>query len=201
MNKPLSSSRCNSNKISLGLCYSAIDVVGQHEFESNFPNDESLKSFLEEDGIDIDALDIFLSRILEKYGKLTASGISQRIGMVFFHYLRRKYPGEVLHEDMDFKLKLFHERVNLDFTVFFHWLQEELGFISKISKQDKSWIIELNYHSLNHQDSYSAYFFKGILQELFEWLDCHYRYQISMAEIFQDAHHLIRYEVAYSPLE
>lgn len=201
MNSSISFSDQGLNQISQGLCYSAIDLLGRDDFESNMPPDGFLKSFLRKNFIDSRDLNSFFNHLLGKYEKDTANGISQRMGMVFFHYLRRKFRGEVLYEDLDFKLKLFHERVMLDFKIFFNWLRKKIELNPQISKQGKTWLVELSYRSSKNENMFLPFFYKGIIQELFTWLDCHYRYQIRMVKSSHEDECQIKYEITYFPVE
>jgi len=189
------------NKIAPGLMYAAIDILGKDEIERNLKSGSFMSKFLKARDFDISDLDGFLKMTLDNYDPVSACGFSQRMGMVFFHYLRRTSANDRLHIEADFKLKSFNEQVEVYFSRFFQFLQKEMKFQAGIFRLQKSWSIELKFFSKGAGHSLAAFFFKGVLQELFEWLDCHYRYQIDFLEKVQDNFSQIRYTVEKVQLE
>lgn len=198
MNNPFNNS---SKKIVEGLNYAAVEILGKNEFVQMITSDSTLLTIIENGMCGILHLDVFLRCLMQKYPRATASGNSQRMGSVFFHFVRRKYHNKVLFEGLDFTLKPFHERAKSDLTLLFNWMQKELGFDYALQEQAGGWSVELKYASPEENESFIGYFFKGILQELFKWLDCHYSYQMKMTELFVKGHLIVTFEISYSPME
>jgi hypothetical protein len=192
-----------SNELLKGIVYCTIDMLGNDEFQKSIEEENDILSLFAGHQFDWFSLSTYLKLVMEKYGKNTSRGLSQRIGMAFFHYIRRNFPTQILTESPEARMLPFNERVKADFDKIFHGLQTEMKFQSEISGQKKEWIIELRFSFSDFvgDDNLVSFLFKGMFQEYFEWLDCHYCYRINFVNIVEDKYRLIRFSISYSLLE
>jgi hypothetical protein len=189
------------NKISQALHYCAVDILGQQVFEEKLNSDKTLSTMFSTRVFTMTDLLELLTILLNDYNRATAQGFSQRIGKVFFHYLRRICSEEIMNNSLEFRLLPFHQRVEKSLELFFQWLRTELDFDFFISRQKPGWKIQLETPVVNQDCALISYFFNGILLEFFDWMDCHYRYSVAFSDTTKDALQLVCFVVTYLPLE
>ncbi len=189
------------NKISEALLYSTVDILGQQVFEEKLKADVTLSILFSVPVFTTADLLKLLSKFLYDYHPVAAQGFSQRIGKVFFHYLRWTRPEEIMNNSLEFRLLPFHQRVDNSLELFFQWLKKELNLTFSISRQKTFWQIQLATPIVNQDHALIANFFKGILLEIFGWMDCHYRYVVEFSGSTKGDHQLVCFVVTYLPLE
>lgn len=189
------------NRISEALLYSTVDMLGQQVIEEKIKADMTLSAMLSVPVLTAADLLELLTGLLHDYHPIAAQGFSQRIGKVFFHYLRRTHSDEIMNNSLEFRLLPFHQRVDESLELFYQWLKMELKLNFSISRQNTGWQIQLETPILNQDRSLISNFFKGILLEFFDWMDCHYRYTVVFSDSTKDAIQLLCFVVTYLPLE
>lgn len=189
------------NKISEALLYSTIDILGQQVFEEKLKADGTLSVLFSVPIFTMADLLKLLTRLLHDYHPVAAQGFSQRIGKECFHYLRRTRSDEIMNNSLEFRLLPFHQRVDNSLELFFQWLKKELNLTFSISRQKTFWQIQLATPVVNRDHALISNFFKGILLEFFDWMDCHYRYTVNFSDTTKDALRLLCFVVTYLPQE
>lgn len=189
------------NKISEALLYSTVDILGQQVFEEKLKADVTLSVLFSVPVFTTADLLQLLSRLLYGYHPVAAQGFSQRIGKVFFHYLRRTHPDEIMNNSLEYRLLPFHQRVDNSLELFFQWLKEELNLTFSISRQKTFWQIQLAAPIVNQDHALFENFFKGVLLEFFDWMDCHYHYTVDFSDTTNDVLRLLCFVVTYLPQE
>lgn len=189
------------NKISQAMHYCTVEILGQQVFEEKLRGDTNLSLMFSTPVFAMNGLQKLLTILLLGYHPLAAQGFSQRIGQVFFHYLRRAFADEIMNHSLAFRLLPFHQRVQKSLEIFFQWLKLELKFDYFISRQKNSWNIQLEIPVINQDLALISHFFKGILLEFFDWMDCHYRYSVNFSGTTKNELQLVCFVVTYLPLE
>jgi hypothetical protein len=189
------------NRISEALAYCAADIFGKQNFEKKLSRNAMLAAFFSSPVIDIDDLGKALM-ILQSDGiKPVAQGFSLRLGKVFFHYSHRKYSDDIMNNSLEFRLLPFLERVEKALKLYFQWLKKDLKFNNSIARQKTGWKIQLEFPYKEKGHQLALYFFKGILLEFFDWLDCHYRYSVEFSDMVKGDLQQVCFDVFYFPLE
>ncbi len=189
------------NRISEALLYSAVDILGQQVIEEKLKADMTLSAMFSVPVFSMADLLELLTLLLHDYNPVAAQGFSQRIGKVFFHYLRRNRSDEIMNNSLEYRLLPFHQRVEKALELFFQWLKREMNLNYSISKQNTGWQIQLEPPVVKQDHALFAFFFKGILLENFDWMDCHYRYTVDFSGSTKEDHQLVCFNVSYLPLE
>jgi hypothetical protein len=100
-------------------------------------------------------------------------------------------------------MRPFNERFQTVCMGFFIWLTKGIEFQTAVCNDKKDWMVEFrSTHSGSEEDnSLAFYFVKGILQEMLDWIDCHYRYTLKENSFIEGHENIHQFLIGISQLD